>query len=163
MLMRSVLMASLLSVTAPVLASWVTTDVDARPSVRSPSLAFRSSGLAGVAYGGTGLSYAEWDGAAWLIELVDMSDCRILGVSLDYDAADEPVIAYFDYTSGELELARFSRPVSTLAESGSLATTIGNEGTRARLATASEAESEERVRVGDSSPVFGRMSDNKKL
>ncbi|MDD5090446.1 MAG: hypothetical protein PHQ23_05970, partial [Candidatus Wallbacteria bacterium] len=72
------------------------------------SIALDASGRPRISYwdaSNSRLKYARWDGAAWVIRLVDAGDFGTSPSSITVDPLDFVRIAYFDATNGKLKLA----------------------------------------------------------
>lgn len=95
--------------------TWQIEVVDADGDVGEfPSLAYDSAGNAGISYFDYDLEqlkFARFDGASWLIEVVDTAPgSGDGGTSLVFDASDNPLIAYTDTDQTQLRLARGLAP-----------------------------------------------------
>ena len=82
---------------------------DANPS-RWPSLALGPGGLPFISYydpTNQDLRLANYDGAAWIIQVVDSLGDTGHTSSLELNAQGYPVISYHDATNGDLKIARY--------------------------------------------------------
>jgi len=71
------------------------------------SLQLDSDGRPNIAFGGTNLYFASFDGSDWNLQIVDSSPNVGKYAALALDSDDEPRISYYDEANGNLKYARW--------------------------------------------------------
>ena len=91
----------------PVEAGWARHDLASANYLVDTSVALDSAGRPSVAHGGGQVRLFRWDGVAWVESATGAPDCRLRGISLAFDPADRPWIAYAAELGG-VSVTRFN-------------------------------------------------------
>ena len=75
------------------LAQWAIETVIQGHRLDQGSLKVDALGRPVIVFGGSSLELARWDGAAWVLEEVDVAPCSFAGASLALDGAGNPAIS----------------------------------------------------------------------
>jgi hypothetical protein len=91
----------------PTFGRWSIDDPEGA-SPRESSVKLDALGRPVIAFAGTILRLARWNGAAWRFEDVDKTECEYHDLSLALDGSGGPAISYYDYVNQDLEFARWN-------------------------------------------------------